>query len=272
MSRKSRLRRNLGGTVTQDDRRFSEAFFDGPQLAELRTSITLPERLLRAVLVSEIERLTADRAEAARFFAHLFDPTAAPDEHRDYVEHFLKNPPRTVLGYPRATGEWPIYAITLSSDEEDDEHAALGRYVSETQPGEDAPGGEDAMYEGGFFSQTNAILVMAPHPDQCLYLYHLAKMILFGARDALHAAGLISPHFSGGELNPNETVLPDNAFARVLNVSFTSMVTVPRLFQHRDGRRLRLAGIFGSDVVVDGMRGGVHVTATLDQGDDEDGC
>lgn len=268
MSRKDRLKRNLGESTAADDPRFAEPYFDGPIQAGNRTSIVLPERLIRQVLVDEVDRLANDQAELERFFGHFFDPTSSVKERDSYVSNFMKNPPKTVIGYPRSLGDWPVFAITLTSDDEDEGDALIGNYVGETLPDEKAPGGEDQYYEGGFFDQVNSILVMAPHPDQTLYLYHFAKMALFGAREALHNAGLISPHYGGGELNPQEIYIPDNVFARVITVSFKTMVTVPKLFAHRDGRRLQLTGIFRSDVVVDGIRGGVK-TYTI--GEDEDG-
>lgn len=255
MSRKDRLRRNLGGETSQDDPRFAEPFFDGPATAEMRTSIVLPERLLRQVLTDEVNRLAADRAELERFFSHFFDPTTSAAERDTYVDNFIASPPRTVIGYPRTTGEMPIFAIILQADEEQDNDGLIGNYVGQTLSGENPPGGEDQEYEGVFFSQVNAIHVYAQHPDQCLYLYHFAKLTLLGAREALHCAGLISPTYSGSELNPQEVYLPDNVFGRVLNVHYKVMMTVPKVFAYRDGRRLRLGGIFRTDIVVDGVRG-----------------
>jgi len=271
MNRKSRLKRNLGGTTAEEDPRFSEPFFDGPGQAELRTSIVFPERLLRKILIDEVDRLAANEDELRRFFTHFFDPTISSAERESYVQNFKDNPPRTTIGYPRSIGDWPIYAITLTSDEESDSESALARYVGETLPGENAPGGEDAYYEGGFFDQSNAVLIASQHPDQTLYLYHFAKLALFGAREAIHNAGMLEPHFGGAELSPQELYLPDNVFARVLNISFKTMVTVPKLYSHRDGRRLRVTGIFGSDIVVDGMRGGVTTYETDTTGDDDNG-
>jgi len=267
MSRKDRLKRNLGGQVLDEDPRFNTKFFTGgPESTEMRTSIAFPERLIRAVLASEVERLSQDQAELERFFSHFFDPTTPEGERASYVADFLRNPPVVTLGYPRFTGDMPVFAIVLSSDEESDGEGFLGNYVGQTMPGESPPGGEDQEYEGAIFNQQNSVYVFAQHPDQLLYLYQFAKLALLGAREALHLAGMISPTYSGGELAPNEVYLPDNVFGRVLNVSYKVMMTVPKLFAHRDGRRLRVTGIFGKDIVVDGQRGGV---GTYDDGADD---
>lgn len=268
--RKRRLKRNLGGTSFQDDERFAEPFFDGPPQAEMRTSIVLPERLIRAVLASEVDRLAGDEDELRRFFAHFFDPTSSAAERDTYVSNFIAAPPRVTLGYPRSTADLPIFTITLSSDEEEEDKQVLANYMGTTLPGERPPGGADQEYEGIIATQTNAITIFAQHPDQCLYLYHFAKLVLIGAREALHAAGMISPTFSGAELSPQEVYLPDNVFARVLNVHYMNTVTVPKLFSYRDGRLLRVTGIFGKDIVVDGQRGAV-VPYEETFGDDDNG-
>jgi hypothetical protein len=258
-NRKKRLLRNLGGTFEQTDDR-AKPFFDGPQAAEMRTSIVMVERIILAVLRSEVERLSADtdeaRAELNRIFSHIFDPTVGVAERAEFAADFQRRPPVTVLGYPRTTTEMPCFAVILESDEEG-EAGVLGKYAGQTLEDEDPPGGEDAEYEGAFFDQSYGIYIYAEHPDVCAYLYQFCKLLLFGARQALEAAGIIDPTYSGGELTPEEMYLPENMFARVLRIRAKSMMTVPRLFLHRDGRRLRVTGIFMEDVVVDGRRGGV---------------
>jgi hypothetical protein len=130
--------------------------------------------------------------------------------------------------------------------------------VGETLPGENPGPAGDAEYLGEFFQKTLSVLIAGSHPDQALYLYQVAKAILIAGRPALHRAGLLGVRISGGELAPEETYLPDNAFTRVLTLSFHVMETIPRLFPHRDGRRLQTGGIFSSEINVGGVRGGVH--------------
>jgi len=271
-NRKERLLRNLGGTFEQTDER-AQPFFDGPIQTEMRTSVVMAERILLAVLRSEVARLSADtdeaRGELTRIFSHIFDPTIGATERASFVTDFQRRPPTTVLGYPRTTTEMPCFAMTLENDEEG-EAPILGKYVGQTLEGEDPPGGEDAEYEGAFFDQTYGIYVYAQHADQCAYLYQFGKLLLFGARQALEAAGIIDPTYSGGELTPEEMYLPENLYARVLRVRAKTLMTVPRLLLHRDGRRLRATGIFMKDVVVDGMRGGVTPYAEV-PGDESDG-
>lgn len=64
--------------------------------------------------------------------------------------------------------------------------------------------------------------------------------------------------FSGGELNPEEMYLPDNMFARVLRISCTAPMSIPKLII--DAAKVRILGLYMDDIVVDGIRGGVTLT------------
>lgn len=250
MNRKERLIRNLGGSAETS----AEQFFNGPLLAEARTAIVLPERIILSLLRTEITRLAADRAETLRFFSHFFDTTVDEDERNAFVDNFVGQPPAVVLGYPRTTTEMPCFSVILESEAEVSSGGQyLGDYMGETLEGEEAE--EVSEYVGGLFESSYSVYVYAQHPDACIYLYHFAKMILFGAKSAMVANGLIEPMFSGGELSPQDMYLPDNLYARVLSVKVKNPVTIPRVRSYTDGRNLRVGGAFREDVVVDGMRG-----------------
>jgi hypothetical protein len=249
VSRKSKtLLRNLGGAVEAG----VEDFFDGPDQAQSRTSIVLVERLLLAVLRSEVARLAASESEATRIFSHIFDPTMTAEDRALFVARFMSEPPKTVLSYPRETAEFPCYAVVLDSESET--QPILGDHAGETVDGEDED--EAAEYQGSIFEQVHAVYTYAPHPDLVSYLYQLSKMILLGAKPALMRSGLATLSLAGGELSPEEMYLPDGMFARQLRVTSSSAQTVPRLLSP-DPARVRLGGLFREDVVVDGIRGAV---------------
>jgi hypothetical protein len=249
VSRKDKtLLRNLGGEVEAG----VTDFFDGPDQAQSRVSVVLGERLLLAVLRSEVARLAADQAEATRFFSHIFDPTMSAADRAKFVAKFVAEPPTTVLSYPRTSAEFPCFAVVLDSETE--VQPLLGDHVGETVEGEDED--EPAEYQGSIFEHVHAVYTYAEHPDIVAYLYQLSKLILLGAKPALMRSGLIDVSFAGGELSPEEMYLPDNMFARQLRVTSKSAQTVPRLLSP-DPARVRLGGIFREDVVVDGIRGAV---------------
>jgi hypothetical protein len=255
-----KAKRNLGGTDAEN----VEPFFNGPVLAEARTNIILVERVLQLVLQTEIDRLaaTANQSELERFFSHFYDPIAGETERARFVTNFQRQPPKATIGYPRSTSEFPCFSIILESEEETQN--VLADYVGQTLDDEDAR--EAAEYHGAVFSQTYGVYIYAQHPDVAAYLYQFAKLVLFGAKPFLQAAGLIEPHFSGGELSPEEMYLPDNMFARVLRITAQAVISVPVLLDP-DPLRVRLAGLFMNDVVVRGIRG--SVTPYTDTGDDD---
>ena len=250
--------RNLGGTLQNE----VEPYFDGPVLAQARTSIALLERVLMNLLRIEIARLQGDKDELDRFFGNFFDPTAGAVERARFVNNFMREPPVVVLGYPRTSGEFPCFAVILESEEETDPEL-MGDYMGQTLEGES---GEAAEYVGGFFRNSYGVYIYAQNPDVVIYLYHFAKMVIYGAKEALECAGFNDIRFSGGELNPEEMYLPENMFARVLRISCTAPITIPKLIT--DPAKVRLLGLYMDDIVVDGIRGGV---TPYDSGDDGDG-
>lgn len=250
MSRKETIeRKNLGAEYGET----VEDFFDGPDLAQARTSSVMVERVLYALLKSEFTKLAAPANEAnlARLFSHIFDPMAGNEERQDYVVNFQRRPPTVVLGYPRTTVELPIVSIVLG-EESESETRSIGNYVGESLPGEKGPYAE---YVGIHFQQTYNIFCYAEHPVVCAYLYHFIKLILIAAQDSMVKAGIVDPHLSGGDLAPDEGYVPENVFARVIRLSCQSLSSVPVL--KLDPAGFRVSGVFMEDVVVDGVRGGV---------------
>jgi hypothetical protein len=254
MSRKQRLLRNLGGTT-------SAATPEAPDAPEvMRTNIVLVERIVLAILRSEVERLSKDTSECTRFFSHFFDPIAGPTERAEFVRNFVRRPPTVVLGYPRTSAEFPCVSIVLGSEEETQN--AVGDFI--TQTASDSPERDAREYVGATFSQSYMIYIYAEHPDVVMYLYQFVKLCLFGAKQTFLESGCTEVSFSGGELSPDEGYLPENMFVRYLQVRAQAQVTIPKLLVV-DPRRMRVTGIHMHDVVVDGMRGGVTPYAEDDE-------
>jgi hypothetical protein len=78
-----------------------------------------------------------------------------------------------------------------------------------------------------------------------------------GAHEVMQEFGIIDPHYSGNEVAPQQEYLPQNMFVRRLGVTLQSQETSPIILAV-DPLRVRLAGIFADDLVVSGIRGGVH--------------
>lgn len=243
--RKQRGKRQLGGAGGVDRA--------VPGLDAARTSIVNVERYLLRLLRSEVERLAGDEDLLRYYFESVFDPTLPVRERNEYVANFMRQPPAVTIGYPRASATFPVIAIILS--EESETQNTIGDFLGETL-GDDT---DDpyADYVGAVFEAQHGCYVYAEHPDVCLYLYHFVKMILLGGKDWLLSQGVIEASISGGELSPQEGYLPENIFLRTVNVRTVAPFAVPRPAL-ADARKARVVGLYRDDVVVDGVRGGVH--------------
>lgn len=249
----------------KDPANFGSTFADGkfppdapePGFTEAagRFSVVMPERVILALLRSESDRLAKPENvdDLREFFMHFFDPMISEDERESYVTSFQRTPPVAKLGYPRTGAEFPCLAIVMERDAPDQE--ALGRYLGETQPGDPAERAKE--YLGSMYEQTYGVYIYATHPDMCMYLYHFSKGVLTGSDEVMAMCGLIDPAYDGNEMNPEDTYLPENMFVRRLGVTLKSLHTVPVKLGVEPGR-IRVVGIHADDIVVGGIRGGVH--------------
>ena len=245
LTKKSRAKRQLGGELGIDR--------DVPSLDAAHASIVNVERLLLRLLRSEVERLSRDEKLLRYYFGVVFDDTLGEKERNAYVENFMRQPPSVVLGYPRSSVTFPVIAIVLA--EESEAQNTVGDFLGETLGEDDDPVYAD--FVGGMFDSQHGCYIYAEHPDVCLYLYHFVKMIMLGGKDWLLSKGVTEMTISGGELMPNEEYLPENMFSRVVNVKTMAPFVVPRPALV-DARKAKVVGIYADDVVVDGVRGGVH--------------
>lgn len=208
----------------------------------------LMERVLRALLQTTVEDWQADLDEARRYFTWFFESTAQGQKELDsFIGSFRKSPPRAQLGYARAGASLPIWAIVLSDEEETE--AFMGDYI-----GQD---GEMEDYEGAFFEAVYTVFTYAEHPDMAQIYYQLSKSIVTAGKGFLLSCGALEVSLSGGELAPDENYMPENMFVRALRVRMKHPFSAPRV-KPADPARLRTF-IYASDVVVEGLRGGVKV-------------
>lgn len=244
MTASRKAKRNLGvvdgeGQVTDAD----------PVPGTPENAVLMVERLLRRLLEDSVNQLKDDVSELRRFFTHFYGPTIDADEVEEFITNFQNRPPQAKLGYARSGAEMPMFAIVLSEDSETDEF--IGQYAG-TEINED--GAFD--FVGSFFDSTYSIYIYSEHPVQVAYLYQFVKAVIHSGKIALFTCGIQEVHLSGGELSPDEEYMPENMFVRVLRVKIKAPFTAPR-FKLANPARIKVSGIFGNDVVVDGQKGGV---------------
>lgn len=264
MSRKDRDRivRDLGGDeeLAAADAAEAENTAAGTDRIQQKTSVVLLDRILLRIVRRTTDRLKGDRDETARFFRHYFGASLEAEELEEWVDHFMSSPPRVSLGYPQSDAELPGIFVILESSSTT--QTFVGDHGGETLG--DEPG-EESEFLAEFKKTTLGLYCYALHPSVCSYLYHYVDMIVLGAAEALAAAGVMDRVVSGGELSPEEAYLPQNAHLRVVRFEGTTVASVPQLKPYLSASRLSVGGIYVCDVVVDGMRGGVHPTTTPDE-------
>lgn len=254
---RARIIRDLGGDqeLADSDAAAEQNAAAGSDLIQAKTSIALLDRVVLRILKKTTDRLIEDPEEVDRFFQHYFGASLHPEELGEWIAHFKSNPPHVGLGYPNETSRFPGIYIILESDSA--VQTFVGDFGGETLADES---GEESEYLAEFARSTLGLYVYATHPDVCSMLYHYGRMVMLGASAAFNAAGAMDRSVSGGELSPQEAYIPQNMFLRVVRVELSSAITVPQLKDYEKATRLRSGGIYACDVVVDGMRGGVHPT------------
>lgn len=220
-------------------------------------AVLMVERLILRLMRAGIQLLIDNPDDLTRYFGHFFDATLGQKERDQFVNAFRKSPPDVVMGYARVGAELPRYAIVMLSEEESD--AFLNDYEGSSG---------DTEFRGAFFDAVYGVHVYADHADYAAVLYQLAKAIIHAGKGLLLQQGALEVSLSGGELAPDENYMPENMFIRVLRVRVKHPYSAPR-FMASDPARLA-ALVFACDVVVDGVRGGVHPVGQVTGEDDSD--
>lgn len=182
----------------------------------------LLERLLYRVITDGVTYLVANPNEVVRFFGEdaCLDSTDVGTEPTEISALFVKRPPTTVHGFLRRDLAFPAYCITLGSDSTYQQY--LGDEAGFMSDGVDAGRSIDSEVR----AYTFVILVVAQHPDHCLYLYHILMWILARGKRELLLDGVLDVSLSGAEVVPDANTAPAGLFIRRLTVTMQREWTV----------------------------------------------
>lgn len=217
------------------------------------------ERIIKTLLNDTTEMFKNDRAEATRFFTWFFDTTTDAASLVSFINAFINRPPIAKLGYSRVGADLPCFGIVLEN--EDEQESFMGDHV-----GEDGSGRDAFDYTGAFFDARYGIFVYAENPDMTAMLYQYAKAVIHAGKGFLFSCGVLTIQLSGGDLAPDDNYMPENMFVRVVHADMKHPFSAPRI-RPFDRSKVKVTGIFGSDVVVDGQRG--KITTYVPGEDDE---
>lgn len=229
-----REKRNIGPVLTIPGT-------DGP----VTESITMVERFLLRLLRVTIDYLKDNPAETKRLFRHLFDATVNDEEIDQLIIEFNKNTPKVQQGYAREAAEFPLYAIVMLNEEEQD--TPIGQYMGIDED-------EHEEFIGSTFKSTFGIFCYSNNADYTGYLWHLAKAIVLGGIKLLLSNGVNEVSMSGGDLTPEDARMPPNLYVRVLNVITVQPTHVPRILT---SFTTQLLGLHLSHLRIDGVLGGI---------------
>jgi len=133
----------------------------------------------------------------------------------------------------------PCYCIVLASEKPAKDFLAFSPGSPLGSPEIEALGTvEDRTYD---------LMALGFGPDSTLYLYKILKNIIFrGVRDLLDYL-VDNPHYYGREIDPQQAMLPDNVFLRVLTLTvqveeYYEQTSTATLIAEADVRRIEGGG------------------------------
>jgi len=99
---------------------------------------------------------------------------------RDKIKSWLSEHSIPIVeNYPREPQDFPCWAVLLSAEEQSQQYVsdALGQVTLAT--------GETIVARAERWASTTGVITYAEHPELVKWLHHLAKWIVFDARDAI---------------------------------------------------------------------------------------
>lgn len=129
-------------------------------------------------------------------------------------------PPIVVHGYPRRSGPFPCWALTLGNESIEQD------YLGKDAPFLDSDGEKSFDQYGNVvdprirrLGYTYPIMVITDHPDITVIYYHLLKNIIMSSQDALEKDDVEDLAFTGQDMAPDPRFLPEDVFVRLLIVT-----------------------------------------------------
>lgn len=154
------------------------------------------------------------------------------------IKTFFKvTPPSVIHGYPNVSSKFPLFAITLSAEQETDH--ILGDDAGMELDTLDPDFGADIS--ASLWSHSYQVTIYAEHPDVALYCYEVAKASFMAAHDYFISVGLLETSLAGMDLIPDPRYIPENLFVRQL--SFSCKREFQYVNKKKIGRAFKLAGL-----------------------------
>lgn len=222
------------------------------------------ERLIYRAISEGIAYLKENPQELVDFFCT--QALLSKAESEKIRDHFLKDPPHVIHGYARSDSEFPLYAITLTSQSQSQSFIGDdGLYHDDPS---DSHFGEDDW--AAVFDYSYNVITYAQHPDVTLYYFHLLISMLIQAESLFKGLGnAFDVSYSGADMAPDSMTMPAGLFVRRCQVTMKRQYTQPVLGT-KVGRAWVLSGLHVADGSTGDRIGGVSAQVTTFGGTDAD--
>ena len=186
--------------------------------------VVLPERSILTLLQTGVTAILGDLDVSAPGETVLDDILRTLDdaEKAKAREYFKEHPPSVIQGYPRIDAPFPLYAMTLTSDNEANRYLGVGEHDEPSGFGSDdseAIGAKDRVEFNQWTKASFTIFVYTEHPDLCAWYYRILRRICNVGIRFLTSEGLDNATIAGAELAPDPRYTPDNLFVRRLTLT-----------------------------------------------------
>ncbi|MCU0912927.1 MAG: hypothetical protein MUC88_00015 [Planctomycetes bacterium] len=175
------------------------------------------ERIIWERLHSQVEEL---KLEPVLYEKFLIGCGLPEEEAKIGRERWEERPVSVVHGYARGGTPFPVIALVLGQESTAQDYIGEdGEMLDEDgMPYLDDHGNVEDPHVRRWEQRYDAY-VYADHPDECLYLYQLAKHILVSGRSVFQAEGLDEITYSGAELAPDPRYMPSEMFTRRFSIT-----------------------------------------------------
>ena len=174
--------------------------------------LVLPELQIEKILVNGFARLFEQTEMLDELLANY------PVEMRTEAKKFLRDHKvSVVLNWPREGTTLPVVAILNSGDSESPEKDLLGDFIS-SQEILDTDSDERELY-GVAKQGTYSLICNSKDPRLSLYIGLFVETLLILNSLALQSAGMHNILLNSGDLQFNESMLPEWVNARVVTLS-----------------------------------------------------
>lgn len=173
-------------------------------------------RYLHDILVDGVAIIQNDLSVLDELFQQQF--ILGEETANEIKTYFSNHGLNVVSGYPRSDSTFPLVAITLTSDSEDDYF--LNDDAADLTDIDDPHYMEDI--KSTIWSYAYQLFVYTEHPDITAYYYEIVKSILLISLDTLSDLDCFNFALSGSELVPDVRYMPEHLFVRQLTFKCSS--------------------------------------------------